>query len=72
MLKNHDQSFVKCALYEMISTHDLQSNFVILIESDNCTAQYNSVSYKSTNIIRYVSDVNNKNIWYRWAWKGRD
>ena len=39
----------------MISTHDLQSNSVILMESDNCSAQYKSVSH--FHVLQILSDV---------------
>ena len=40
----HDQSFVKIVIESMLEGQNMDGKFII-IESDNCTAQYKSVKH---------------------------
>ena len=41
----HDQTFVKVVIDNMLDTTDTTDNKVIVIESDNCSAQYKSAKH---------------------------
>ena len=40
--KNHDQAFVKLAVTEMLENTNMPDQAPIIVETDNCKAQYNS------------------------------